>query len=281
MSITGHTELGVTKQHIIAAAVQKELKFNAVLSGYVTDVSQFAVKGARQISFPKLTSFTVVNRASATAGVPAALSASLDTLTLNHNAYVSWLIDGSDAVQTSIDARIEFARRAAAAHGRYVDTQIYNEVKGNAGFVATASALRDRILEARSFLRRNEAVLDQCVIVASPEMEAQLLQVAEFSRADMYGQPVVPQGVIGRLYGVPVIVHSALQNDEIYMWERSGVALGFQAAPNYASQPAIEYGTTALLEAMDQLFGVKALQIDQGTNTLSGKSALIAKVSGT
>lgn len=280
MAVTGHSELGVTKQHIIAAAVQKELKFNAVLSAYVTDVSQFAVKGARQISFPKLTSFTVVNRASATAGVPATLSASLDTLTLNHNAYVSWLIDGSDAVQTSIDARIEFARRAAAAHGRYVDTQIINEVKGNAGFVATATALRDKILEARAWLRRNEAMLDQCVIVASPEMEAQLLQVAEFSRADMYGQPVVPQGVIGRLYGVPVVIHSGFANDEIFMWERSGVALGFQAAPNYASQPAIEYGTTALLEAMDQLFGVKALQIDQGTNVIAGKSGLIAKVAG-
>ncbi|MEM4359723.1 MAG: phage capsid protein [Candidatus Bilamarchaeaceae archaeon] len=281
MSITGNTQLGVTKQQIIAAAVQKELKFRAILAQYVTDVSAFAVKGAKQISFPKLQSFTVQNRASATAGTPQALQASLDTLDLNHNAYVSWLIDGSDAIQTAIDARIEFARRAAAAHGRYVDVQIYTEVKNNAGFTATATALRDRILEARAWLRRNEAVLDETVIVASPEMETQLLQVQEFSRADMYGQAVIPAGVIGRLYGVPVVIHSALQNDEIFMWEKSGVALGFQAAPNYASQAAIEYGTTAVLEAMDQLFGVKALQIDQGTNTAAGKSALIAKVSGT
>jgi hypothetical protein len=109
-------------------------------------------------------------------------------------------------------------------------------------------------------------------------MEQQLLQVNEFSQAQIYGQAVIPQGVIGRIYGMPVVVHSGLGATESLMWTKDAIALGFQAAPNYASQPAIQYGTNAVLEAMDQLFGVKALQIDQGTNTASGKSALIAKV---
>jgi len=281
MAVTGNTQLGPTKQDLIAAAVQRELKFTAILSSYVTDVSQFAVKGAKSISFPKFTSFTVQNRASATAGTIDHLTASTDKLDLNINAYVSWLIDGSDEIQSSVAAKVEFAIRAAAAHGRYVDEKIIDQVKTNAGFVATATAnLRDKILECRAFLKRNQAILEQSVLAVSPEMEKQLLQVAEFSQANIYGQAVIPQGVIGRIYGMPVVVHSGFAANEAFMWSKDAIALGFQSAPNYASQPAIEYGTTAVLEAMDQLFGVKALQIDQGTGTLTGKSALIAKVSG-
>lgn len=278
MAVTGNTDLGPTKQELIAAAVQRELKFNAVLSSYVSDVSQFAVKGAKSISFPKFTSFTVENRASAASGTIQNLTAATDKLDLNINAYISWLIDSSDEIQSSVAAKVEFAVRAAAAHGRYVDTKILDEAKTHAGFTATATTLRDKILECRAWLKRNEGILEQSVLVVSPEMEQQLLQVNEFSQAQIYGQAVIPQGVIGRIYGMPVVVHSGLAATESLMWTKDGIALGFQAAPNYASQPAIQYGTNAMLEAMDQLFGVKALQIDQGTNTAAGKSALIAKV---
>ena len=68
MAVTGNTELLATKQDIIAAAVQRELKERSFLSNFVLDVSGFAGKGMKSISFPKLTSFTVEERASATAG---------------------------------------------------------------------------------------------------------------------------------------------------------------------------------------------------------------------
>lgn len=280
MSVTGNTQLGPTKQDLIAAAVQKELKFNAILASYVTDVSQFAVKGAKSISFPKLASFTVQNRASATAGNIQTLASSVDKLDLDVNAYVSWLIDASDEIQSTLAAKLEFAARAAAAHGRYVDQNIILEVKDKFGFTATEVALRDKVLEVRAWLKRNEAVLENTVFVVAPEMEAELLKVSEFSQAQIFGQAVIPAGVIGRLYGMPVVTHSGLEDDESFIWEKTGIALGFQAAPNYASQPAIEYGTKSVREAMDQLFGVQGLQIDQGTNTAVGKSALIAKVTG-
>lgn len=280
MSVTGNTQLGATKQDLIAAVVQKELKFNAILSAYVTDVSQFAVKGAKSVSFPKLASFTVQNRASATAGNIQTLVSATDKLDLDVNAYVSWLIDASDEIQSTLAAKLEFAARAAAAHGRYVDASIITEVKDNAGFVASALTLRDKILETRAWLKRNEGMLEQSVFLVAPEMESALLKVDEFSKADVFGQSVIPTGVIGRIYGMPVVTHSGLADDESFIFEKTGLALAFQAAPNYASQPAIEYGTQSVREAMDQLFGVKALQIDQGTNTLATKSALIAKVTG-
>ena len=47
------------------------------------------------------------------------------------------------------------------------------------------------------------------------------------------------------------------------MAEKSGLAIGFQAAPNMSSQPANEFGTTAVREAMDQLFGLVGLQLGE------------------
>ena len=278
--ITGSTQLSPTYQQAIATAAQKELLANAELSPFVTDVSQFAVKGNNQIKFPKLASFTVDARASGVAGEAKTLAASVDVLDLNISQYVSWLIDSNDEVQSRLDVKMEYAMRAASAHGRGLDAQIRLAIVNNAGYVATATALNEKIVDAKAFLKRNQANLAQLVIGCSPEQEAALLKVDAFVRAEYVNQGVVSSGVLGRLYGVPVIVSSAFEDDEIYMWEQSAVALGFQRAPNYASQPAIEYGTTAVREAMDLLAGVKALQIGQGTGTTAGNSGLIAKISG-
>lgn len=278
--ITGSTQLSPTFQTVIATAAQKELLANSQLAPTVTDVSQFAVKGNDKIRFPKLGAFTVENRASATAGEIQTLASSNDELTLDIKAYVSWLIDANDEMQSRLDVKMEYAMRAASAHGRYIDSRIRAAVIGAEGFVASSVGLYNRIVDARAFLVRNQANLNDVFLVASPEMEAELLKVENFSKADVFGQAVIPSGVIGRVLGMPILISNTFAADEIYVWDKSAVALGFQKAPNYASQPEIAYGTTAVREAMDLLAGVKALQINQGAGTLLGGSGLIAKVQG-
>lgn len=48
-----------TKQDLIAAEVLRELKENATLLPMVKDYSHLAIKGAKSISLPKLSSFVV------------------------------------------------------------------------------------------------------------------------------------------------------------------------------------------------------------------------------
>ena len=60
--ITGDTQLGATKQELIASLVQKELASMAVLMPTISSVSGFAIPGAKSISFPRLANFTAVNR---------------------------------------------------------------------------------------------------------------------------------------------------------------------------------------------------------------------------
>ena len=264
---------------LIAAAVQKELQFKAKLASKITDVSQFAEPGLNQISFPKLSSFTVVNRAAGSAGDATALTDSKDTMDLNFNAYVSWVIDSKSKIQTRIDAEIENAVRAASAQGRYVDTQIVAEAEtvGFATTTAGASITRDIILEMQEALWKNDADMDAVSLWLPPSQRTALLKIEEFTRADAYGSSNIPGGVIGSVFGVPVVVTNAITSaSSYYMVEKSALAIGFQKGLSMDEQGANEFGVGAKRKAMDQLFGVQGLQL--GEKGVAGtESALLVK----
>jgi N4-gp56 family major capsid protein len=276
--ITGNTELVATKNDLITSLVQKELKFRAKLLASVTDLSSYAGKGMKSISFPKLSSFTVENRASAAPGTIQALSATTDKLDLSLNAYVSWLIDSSDEIQSSMDVQIENALRAASAHGRYVDEQIIAVLEAGAGLdVGTAPLTADLILDAREQLLKSFADPAACVMLIGPDQEKAMLKIAEFVRADYYGSSNIPSGQIGTVYGMPVMVHQGVGAGKGYWYSKDAVGIAFQKAPSMAEQSEIAYGTNAKRVAIDQLFGVKALQTGE-LGAASGKSPLIVKI---
>ena len=263
--ITGDTQLGASKNDLILSVVQKELQFKAKLASYVSDVSVFARPGNQSISFPKLTSFTVVNRASGVAGDASALTATVDKMDLDFNAYVSWIIDSLDETQTSIDAQLEFAKRAAGAQGRYVDTQLIGEAEAAGFAITTIAALmtRDVVLEMRKKLILSDGDLDKASYWVGPDQEEALLKIDEFTRADAYGSSNIPSGVLGKLFGVPVVVHNGIAASQYFLVEADGLALGFQKAPAMGEQDEIAYGVGAKRKAIDQLFGVQALQLGE------------------
>lgn len=280
--IHGNTQLGPTKMDVITALVQKELKFKAKLAPFFTDVSKFAVKGAKTISFPKLGSFTVTERASGVAGDASLINATTDTLALNIPAYIAYIIDSNDSVQSTLEFESEAAKRAGSAHARYLDQKIITELVSAAGFNAAAAgniAIAD-ILDMREFLVGNEAEVENTVLVIGPDQEKAMLQIAEFTRQDIYGSSNVPAGVIGKVYGIQVLVHNAMTAGQAIMAEKSALCYGFQLAPNASEQMANQYGSQAKRVAIDQLFGVKGVQIDQSGlyAPAAGKSGLIAKL---
>lgn len=260
--ITGNTQLAATKADLIATVAQRELAFAAKLMPTITDVSQFAIPGHKSIRFPKLTSFVVEERASAVAGEIQTLTSSVDTLNLNIPAYISWLVDQNDAIQTRIDFQLEASARAAAAHGRLVDSKIIAELQTVAGLDIDVPLTAAKILQAREFLVKNDANMADVVFVVSPNLERVMLGLDEFSKADIFGggAPIF-SGVIGKVYGVPVIVHNGLADNNALMYEKTGCAIGFQKAPAYGEQPELAYGVGAMRAAMDALYGVKGLQL--------------------
>lgn len=276
--ITGNTQLSTTKNDLIISLVQKELKFRSKLFNTVTDFSAYCGKGMKSVAIPKLTSFTVTNRASAAAGDASVLTATKDTIDLNFNAYCAWLVDSSDEIQSSIDVQLENALRAASAHGRYVDTQIIATLEASAGLdVGIAPITSSFILDAREYLLGNDADMSHVYMMVGADQEKQMLLISDFVRADTYGNSNIPNGVIGSVWGMPVIVHTGVAAGKAYFWEKSGVGIAFQKQPSMSEQMANEYGTGAKRVALDQLFGIEALQ--QGEKgTVAPASPLIVKM---
>lgn len=276
-AIIGNTQLGATKQDIIAAIVQKELKFQAKLLPTILDVSAFAIKGSKSISFPKFTSFTAIDRASGVAGDATALTSSVDQLSLDINAYVAWLVDSMDEVQSSVQVQALLAERAASALGRFVDEKIIAELENVAVATTTAGDItRDIVLDMREALLSRFADPNMLTLAIGVDQEKAMLKIDSFTRADIYGSSNIPSGMIGKVYGVPVMVHPGLSAQTFYMYEKSGCCIGFQSGPNMSEQPANEYGANSKRAAMDQLYGVKGLQIAQA-GVAAGKSALVVK----
>ncbi len=267
MAVTGNTQLSAVKADVIAAMVQRELKHQAKLIGTVSDVSAFAVQGMKSISFPTTGSFTVENRASATAGTIQDLAFSKETLDLNYRAYIGWLIDSVDAYQSTPDIQAEYVKRASTAHARNLDEQVLTVLDASSGYQQAAGVDKTKILNARAWLLKNQARLEDCTLLLNVDDEKAVLAIDEFVSADKYGTSNIPSGVIGKIYGINVMVHTKPTLAKSFIYSKEGIAFGLQKAPQYDEQKDIRYGTGSMLAAIDQLFGFKALQLGNGLDS--------------
>lgn len=277
MGVTGNTELTAVKEAAISALVQKELISASVLASNVYDVSGFCRPGALSISFPKAGSFTVEDRASAAQATMQSLSFGKDTLTLGFMATVAWIIDPQDAIETPVDVEAEYAKRAARAHGVYVDQKLILEMETAGVATTTAGDISDAIiLEMRQALIQRKANPRNLRLAISPAQEAKLLGINKFTLAQDYGRAVIPEGILSQVYGIPVLVTPELGTQQYFMYDVEGVCVGFQKGPQMDERKAPEYGSGAMLKIMDQKFGVKALEINQ-QGVGAAESALIVK----
>lgn len=276
--ITGNTELSSTKAALIASIVQKELAFKAKLTPYFTDLSSLALPGHNSISVPKLSSFTVVDRAEGSYGDASALTASVDTMLLDQNAYVSWIIDSVTAIQSNIPAQIELAKRAAAAQARFVDVKLIAELRSVAhAFInvgADSNVTYSNLTTMVKELEENDAEMADCVWLVSPAQKEAMFGLTEVKQAQNFGQAVLPGGVIGQFLGIPVVMHNGLASKELFLAEKSGLAYAFQKGASYGEQDEIGYGVGAKKAAIDQLFSVKGMQLGE-KGAATGKSPLI------
>lgn len=275
MSVISNTEMAPTKMDLIIAAAQRELKAQAQLAGFFSDKSMFAVKGNKSVSFPKLSSFQALDRASGVAGAEQVVTSTADKLDLNKNKQVLWVIDPSDEIQSTLNWELETVKLAASAHGRQFDRDLVDAAMlARTEVSATGNITRDIVLEMIEYLTKNFANKNQIGLFISPAQKTAMLKINEFTQAQIFGNAVIPSGTIGQVYGVPVVEAPILNDGEFFMADKDGLAYALQKAPMYDEQKAIEYGAGAMKRTLDQLYGMKALQIAQGT-AAAGKSALI------
>lgn len=270
-----------TKNDLIISMVQRELQANIKVLPFLTDLSAFAGKGVKQIEVPRLSSFTAANRAFGSAFSESTLTDATDALALDQNTGVMWIEDKADELQSSIEFRMEASRRAAASVGRFISDAIYTGLDAAAGLsingAAPADVTKDNMLELREFVLCNEGELDDMVYLVSCDSETDLLGISDFVRADSYGaQPTALQsGVIGRLYGVPVVIDNRIKTQQVYCMDKAGYAYASQRMTNLQEEDDIQYGTNAKKVVVDHLWGHAAMQ--KGEKGVAGtESPLIA-----
>lgn len=284
--------LDTTKADLVANFVQRELKAKVSLLQTVMDVSRFCTLNAKSISFPKMTSYSVTNRTVGSQGFASALTDSVDKLELSYNAFSAGIIDSSDLIQSSLEWKMEMLARQASAHGRYVDGSIISVMSGShcdyINTLASAANITEaNVITLRKGLVQNNAPTDQMYLAVSADQEAVFLGISNFIDASKYGEANIQTGVIGKIFGMKVIVNTQLPAKTVYAYASEGIAVGFQKAPAVAEQADVSYGTGGLKVAMDQLFGVKALEtaagkkLDGTTDVAAGKSALIFALNAT
>jgi hypothetical protein len=273
-----------TKMDIISPLVQKELKESASLANFVTDYSALAGKGAKSIEIPKLSSFTVQDRAfGAAASENTALTDSTDVINLDKNKIILFGYDSKDEMQSSINYLSMAARRAASAFGRQVNTDVLTMWDAVADLSVNGATPADitvsDILNMREKLISNFADMSRAALIIAADQEKVMLLLPEFSRYDYRGDGTSPivNGMLGTVYGVPVFVNQQVAAQQAYMVEFSGSAIAFQAAPSIDEEKDLRYGTGGKQVAVDQLYGTGGLQLGEGDAAV-GKSPLIAKL---
>ena len=287
MAVTGDTQLGPTKQEIIAEIAQRALISSSSVLASARDVSMFAVKGSNQISFPKNTTlFSAENRASATEATIQDVDFSKDTLDLDQRMIIAWAVDSDDEIESRLDVQRELIERASREHGRDVDAKLIAEMEASAITTTTAGGLTQAlVLEMRRVLLRNKANPSNLWLSVAPENEEELLQINPFTAADQYGSAVIPKGVLGTIYGVNIVMTPELSNNQFFMYESDGIGIGFQRRPQFDEVPSPLLGPGAKTQVLGQKYGVQALQLGvpggfkaDGTTALGAtESALIVK----
>jgi hypothetical protein len=273
-----------TKQDLIAALVLRELKEKASLLPFCGDYSSLAVKGAKSISLPKLSSFTVQSRTLGSAATPnSALTDSKDTIDIDKHKIVLFSYDAHDEVQSTIDYMASAISRASGAHGRQINSDILTEWSSVAGLNINGGTPADitaaDILDMREFMLQNFADMSKTWLIVGPDQEKAMLKLSEFSRYDYRGIPGSPlvNGMIGSVYGVPVVVHTQIAAQQAFMVNAEGSGFAFQKSPAVAEQSDVSFGTGGRLVAVDCDYGVNGLQLGQGS-AASGKSPFIVKL---
>jgi len=267
-----------SKNDIVLNIIQKELEGKSVFFPLVQDVSRFAKKGQKTISFLKRSSVTAINKDCNASNPTQDFALTTDQLALDQKPYVSFTISDCDELESVVNLEAEAAKAAASAIQRYVDDAILNALIAGAGLTSAALTMtRDGVLEMLKYVDCNFA--DDIVIVASCVQKYDgLLKEASFTEQQVYGAPVIKDGSMASLYGYPLVFSKRLPTDQALVFDKNALAIGFQRGVKFRKQACNDVGADAWNYTWDAKFGVKILQENE-LAAGGGKSPWIAKLS--
>jgi hypothetical protein len=267
-ALMGLTEINDASQASIANLVQSFLIQESKMLGKVLDYSNLAVAGTKSIALPRSGGFSVGTKGENSQADATTVTYASDVLSLNKHKYVQFLIEKIAQVQAMPEVVSDMLMKAAKALALDVDTEIIAAMVAGASasnpdhqivFIDTTNDViaKGDVLAARKLLQGQYIDPMECYIGVGPEKENELLNLSEFISANEYGAGApLASGVIGKIYGMNVLVHTGFA-DRMVTWHPSSVAYAQQAAVAVDSQK--DLANIATRYGLDHLYGVKVL----------------------
>lgn len=252
-----------TRQDSISSMVQVALKKNAVVASAFRDVSMFAEQGSGSISFPyRGNKFNVQKLSGSQKGQAQELVLALDKMDLSEEAHIQWVIKKFDQARAKVNLLREALSDATSEHAIQLDQDILDELIPNidAGNIQTGGVTQDNVVNLAVKLNVARVPRADRTWIFGNDSYGALLKIDGFVDASKSNLDIVRAGMIGELYGVPVIESDVMVTGEALLVHRDSLAYGFGEMPEVEDEKAIEYGTGARRWVMDALYGMKHLQ---------------------
>lgn len=265
MAEIGLTETSATSMAVVSALVQQTLKQESKLLPTIADYSQFAIKGASSVKVPRRTQFAAADKSENTSLTAQELTFSVDTISLAKNKAVYAALERVAELQATPNVEAEIIMEMAKEIALQVDKDIYAQLllasaaapDHRIAYVGASLAQAD-ILEGMRLLKVQNVPMSDVAMVISPKDEKALLGIADFVRADSYGSPNgLVNGVVGRVYGFPVIVTNVATDDRAILYHKSAVGFASQMQPEYSTDQDLK--NTAKEYLLQMIYGVSVL----------------------
>lgn len=270
MAEIGATEVGATRQDLVAGLVQEVLKQKSILMPTVTDYSRFAVPGSKSVLIPKRTQFSAADKAENTNLSAQEITFTGDTINFDKHKAIYAKLEDIAGLQSNVDVRSEIIREMAAELALQVDKDIIVELKqvsaagpdhllDYADTVGDTIALTD-ISEARRLLKNQKLTFmdDNYYMVISPDKEKEMLDIDNFISVEKYGsREALLNGEIGRVFGFKVLCHTELTATEALFYHSSHVGMAMQANPSFETDRDLAAVSEEFL--LNQIYGMSVL----------------------
>jgi len=191
-----------------------------VLGAMVKRVSFLGQKGDK-IYIPKINRVGVFTKAQETPVTFQAYSSSEFSMIIDRYRESSFMIEDILNIQSKYDLRREYTREAGYAMARDLEYFILGHrasipaaqrvvVGGGAAPAAGAGLNRAALLAAKVILDKADVPQEGRVLYVSPAQYISLLSITEFVSADFVNGAPTVTGMVGTLFGVPVVMSTIL-----------------------------------------------------------------------
>lgn len=261
----------------ILDALEKRLVLAKLVN---TDFSDMVRGKGDTIHIPMITNLSANVKTPRSAVTVQAPTESTRDITVNKHYEVSFLVEDLAEIQTAINLRSIYTRRAGYALANQLDSEIKGLAEANFDIIDSESVAGNTtflteadILLAKTLLDENYAPMEDRHIVVAPQQYNKLLQIARFTQADVLGpayENEIRRGLLGTIHGFKVWMTQQLtatgtnttDTCNTLVFHRDAMALVMQLVPRTQANYVPEY--LGWLVTIDSVYGYAELRDDWG-----------------